>query len=435
MAHKMGLLAGSIPAQATADDVITYNGNTYNASATGEKWTRISATTITWNASTTFTTSTNKPYKNGSTLYYIANPTDNTVSISASAGTQLYAWSVSGSATTVSSANAYKTFTIATPDYTNAFNKKIWEFCYSGEGKPWAAPHTGTYTMECWGASGGAGMVNAKSFTNGPGKGGYTYGEISLNESTDLFIYVGGRGGDMLYNSSTKRTYQDAPGGWNGGGLGAYDRADDDGDGAGGGATDIRLESAGSGSTWNTFSSLKSRIMVAGGGGGGGYRVHHGGCGGNTTGGKAWYQESGQSKVLLSTIDPGSQTSGYKFGQGQDGRNNPSVTNNTSAGGGGGYYGGQAHQNSPGLSSNSGYPAPGGSSFISGYSGCNAIKEGATSADGGDSNHTGSPNHYSGKVFSNGNMIDGDNSMPNYSGSGTITGNSGNGYCRITLTP
>ena len=48
MVHKMGLLAGTIPAQATAYDVITYNGNTYNASATGEKWTRISATTNTY---------------------------------------------------------------------------------------------------------------------------------------------------------------------------------------------------------------------------------------------------------------------------------------------------------------------------------------------------------------------------------------------------
>jgi len=287
--------------------------------------------------------------------------------------------------------------------------------------------------MECWGASGGAGLVEGVSFTDGPGKGGYTYGEISLSTDAGLFVYVGGRGEDMLYNSSTNRTYQDAAGGWNGGGLGAYDRKDNDGDGAGGGATDIRLESAGGGAMWNTFSSLKSRIMVAGGGGGGGYRVQHGGCGGNTTGGVAWYQESGGQKTTVTTINPGTQTSGYKFGQGQDGRNNPKQINNTSAGGGGGYYGGQAHQDSPGLASNSGYPAPGGSSFISGYSGCNAIKQGATSADGGTTYHTGSPNHYSGMVFTNGNMIDGDHSMPNYNSSGNMTGNSGNGFARITI--
>ena len=436
MEHKMGLLTAAISTSTTTvDNVITYDGNSWN----GTTWTSSSKTTLSYYVSRTFTSS-NKPYISSNTLYYIGKPSANDITFTTSAtdsGSPLYyAWTLhNGSTTTtvVGSASTYKTLTI--PAYSGkTFRQKIWNYSYSGEGKQFNVPHTGNYKIECWGAGGGAGMVNAKSFTAGPGKGGYTYGEISLTESTDLFIYVGGRGGDMLYNSSTKRTYQDAPGGWNGGGLGAYDRADDDGDGAGGGATDVRLESAGSESTWNTFSSLKSRIMVAGGGGGGGYRVHHGGCGGNTTGGWAWYQESGQSKVTLTAINPGSQTSGYKFGQGQDGRNNPSQTNNTSGGGGGGYYGGQAHQNSPGVTSNSGYPAPGGSSFISGYSGCNAIKEGATSSDGGDSNHTGSPNHYSGKVFTNGVMIDGDSSMPNYSGDGNITGNSGNGYARITLT-
>ena len=133
MVHKMGLLTATIPAAAVADNTITYDGNTYNGSASGEKWTRITAsrTTISWNASTTFTSSTSKPYKSGSTLYYIAKPNDNTISISASSGTQLYAWSVSGASTTISSANTYKTFTIATPDYSNAFNKKIWQFDYS----------------------------------------------------------------------------------------------------------------------------------------------------------------------------------------------------------------------------------------------------------------------------------------------------------------
>ena len=54
----------------------------------------------------------------------------------------------------------------------------------------------------------------------------------------------------------------------------------------------------------------------------------------------------------------------------------------------------------------------GGSSFISGYSGCNAI----TSAT--DRTPSGQPNHYSGKVFTNMTM--------------TAGANSGNGKAAIT---
>jgi hypothetical protein len=55
---------------------------------------------------------------------------------------------------------------------------------------------------------------------------------------------------------------------------------------------------------------------------------------------------------------------------------------------GGGYYGGKSGEVS----------SAGGSSFISGYTGCNAISESST-----ENNiiHTGQPNHYSGCVFTN----------------------------------
>ena len=71
----------------------------------------------------------------------------------------------------------------------------------------------------------------------------------------------------------------------------------------------------------------------------------------------------------------------------------------------------------------------GGSSFISGYSGCNAISESSTSSN---IIHTGQPNHYSGKVFNNAQMIARNASMPNHDGNGNMTGNSGNGYAKIT---
>ena len=62
--------------------------------------------------------------------------------------------------------------------------------------------------------------------------------------------------------------------------------------------------------------------------------------------------------------------------------------------------------------------------FISGYNGCNAVKQNGTPS--------GSPNHYSGKVFRNGKMVAGSGSMPGYN-EATIPGNAGHGYARFTL--
>ena len=41
--------------------------------------------------------------------------------------------------------------------------------------------------------------------------------------------------------------------------------------------------------------------------------------------------------------------------------------------------------------------------------------------------------HYSGKIFSNTSTIIGGNTMPNYAGTGTMSGNNGNRYAKITL--
>ncbi|MDD2519286.1 MAG: glycine rich domain-containing protein, partial [Bacilli bacterium] len=64
------------------------------------------------------------------------------------------------------------------------------------------------------------------------------------------------------------------------------------------------------------------------------------------------------------------------------------------------------------------------SSYISGYPGVNSINENGI--------HTNQPNHYSGKVFSNYKMINGKSSIPSPDG-GTMIGNKGHGYARITL--
>ena len=102
-------------------------------------------------------------------------------------------------------------------------------------------------------------------------------------------------------------------------------------------------------------------------------------------------------------------------------------------GGGGGYYGGAG-------GGDWGAGGAGGSSFISGHNGCDAIKEESI-----ENNiiHTGQSIHYSGLYFTDTVMIDGEGykwttekgsytGMPTHDGTGTMKGNTGNGYARIT---
>jgi hypothetical protein len=89
------------------------------------------------------------------------------------------------------------------------------------------------------------------------------------------------------------------------------------------------------------------------------------------------------------------------------------------SGGGGGYYAGCDSEHAGGS---------GGSSFISGHSGCDAITESSTE---NAIVHTGQPNHYSGLVFTDTEMIDGQSRMPSPYG-GKEPGHSGDGACIIS---
>ena len=236
------------------------------------------------------------------------------------------------------------------------------EFGYTG-GQQSITLADGNYKMECWGARGGNGPGRSRG-----GYGAYVVGTITLNSSPVLYIYVGQIGND----NNTRRTS------WNGGAMGGGDTYGGvENGGAGGGASDIRLE----GGSWNALTSLRSRIMVAGGGGGaGGWTSCAGGAGGTGT--------------FNSTL-----------GTGTTGINNQSG----GGGGGGGYYGGNTN-GSVQLQYRVGRGAFGGSSFISGHPGCNALNASGS--------HTGQPVHYSGLQFYNTSMS-----------SGT---NSGNGVVRIS---
>ena len=264
---------------------------------------------------------------------------------------------------------------------------------------------------ECWGAQGGTVSSSNTSTSNIGGKGAYTLGVISLSSDISLYIYVGQCG-------SITKGLTTSGGGWNGGGNGDASENDGKTRSGGGGSTDIRITSG----NWNAWASLKSRIMVAGAGGGGGGDGDAGAAGALTGfAGDVWDAGKG-----------GTQTAGGAGATGQYGSSSPGgfgyggTGNSYASGGGSGYYGGGGGARAK-LDGTGG----GGSSFISGHTGCNAITSSSTSSN---IVHTGQPNHYSGYVFTNTVMKAGNEVMPSPTG-GTETGHSGNGYCKITWHP
>lgn len=302
-------------------------------------------------------------------------------------------------------------------EYTDAKEDKCIKsrkFAYTGAEQTFTADKKGVYFIELWGAQGGT------YSTALGGKGAYTSGSIVLNQGDILYINVGGQG-TPIYNGLQA-------GGFNGGGTSDGQNWGSRQWSSGGGATDIRLVSS---TSLDTFESLKSRIMVAGGGGGSFYD------GGDYPGGDA-----GALEGLY-----GSQwtNDGYCYGEGGTQTSGGRITNNCNrsgnygnivtgsfgiggnctgdcTGGGGGYYGG----------SRSGHVASagGGSSFISGYDGCDAIDESSTSSN---IIHTGQSIHYSNKEFISPIMKAGNEEMPTQNGTSTMTGNTGNGYAKITF--
>lgn len=144
--------------------------------------------------------------------------------------------------------------------------QKEYVFDYTGNQQVFTAPANGLYKLQVWGAQGGY-----RSNSSYGGKGGYSEGTISLTKGTQLYVYVGGAGG----NSSSAQSSVQA-GGYNGGGY-RY------GYKGGGGATDIRFVSG----AWNDSASLLSRVIVAGGGGSDGGTSKKGMYGGGTTGGSS----------------------------------------------------------------------------------------------------------------------------------------------------
>lgn len=177
-------------------------------------------------------------------------------------------------------------------------------------------PLTGNYKLEVWGAQGGTSLNQGNPGTAG-GYGGYATGTVALTKGDVLYMTVGGQGAIGVIGTS-------AEGGFNGGGKGSWDGNDNEASGGGGGATHI----ASVGGLLKDLSSSKDKILIVAGGGGGASFTYEPGNGGGYIGGVG----TGTSQAAVN------QTTGYAFGQGQDGIG--IAESDGVGGGGGGWYGG-----------------------------------------------------------------------------------------------
>ena len=265
----------------------------------------------------------------------------------------------------------------------------VYDFDFANNYQTFTAPEDGNYQLEVWGAEGGGKSLSGNSDSGAGGKGGYSYGTISLTKGQKLYIYVGGHG----KSSDTGL----AEGGFNGGGSSWATSKVEPANG-GGGATDISFNNG----DWKSSTRLNSRIIVAGGGGGAGEDSNDNGGAGGGTSGKSTY--------------PGTQSGtsgGGAFGIGA------STPNDGGAGGGGWYGGGTTNGSQTIPTSNSTSDTSGAASGGSGYV--------LTSSSTKPSGYSPSSSYY----LSNAYTYDGTQTFDSPSG-GSETGHSGNGYARIT---
>lgn len=222
-----------------------------------------------------------------------------------------------------------------------------YEFDYTGAIQTFTAPQAGHYKIELWGAQGGG----VDKVDNNGSYGGYACAEIDLAFNEELYIGVGGQGGNPGLGNNN------GVGGYNGGGAGgkAYQSSYHAG-GGGGGATHIAT-TTNRGELKNYSGNTSEVLIVAGGGGGcsdwwdlavqvGFFTRFYVGSGGGISGGHGDEYQGTQPSG-------GTQSTGYAFGLGANGQNGTSAAGagEGNCGGGGGYYGGfsgSAYHNSTG---------------------------------------------------------------------------------------
>ena len=205
-------------------------------------------------------------------------------------------------------------------------------FEYKGSTESFTVPAVGTYTLECWGA--------------GESKGGKSLGDYKASKNQILYICVGGIG--TLHNG-------EAPGvgGYNGGGNGGWGEGYIGGSG-GSGATHICLQDGVLKDLKDAYD--KNQLLMVAGGQAGSINSLDGPYGGGI--------EGGQPKGNIKNLPVANQSSGYAFGQGQEGRRGWKLGfqgGEGNGGGGGGLYGGYSPQNRGNWTNSSG---GGGSGYV-----------------------------------------------------------------------
>ena len=255
----------------------------------------------------------------------------------------------------------------------------------------------GIYLFECWGAQG-------SYITSGkPGLGAYTSGVIKVEEEMLFYVYVGATG----FFNGLKIVRE-----WWPMGTGC--------------ATDVRLNTS---QNWYDAPSLASRIMVAAGGASAERIESIGGNGGGLIGGEYTFNnkkkctgatQTGSSaanceSLSLDGITKFPEAGGFGYAKSAD------EGADIGGYGGSGYYGG--------LSFEYAFAGSGGSSFISGYEGCKAIKD--PSETDGNIAHKEDSIHYSNIFFTLARMIPGNTTMPLPNGKEGIWDKS-NGAFRLT---
>ncbi len=215
--------------------------------------------------------------------------------------------------------------------FVNYSGETTFDFDYTGGEQTFVAPVSGTYKLETWGAQGGHGQT---TYTGG--YGGYSFGIITLNVNTTVYLNVGGSGSEF-------------DGGYNGGGNRTDNHASWRG-GSGGGATHIALKSG----LISALENYKEKILMVSGGGGGA-------CGNLNDVSNNGGHGGGEKGTVVDSI----ATSGTQLysGVNADGKISASFgkgANSTNEGaGGGGFYGGGS-----GYHNDIGYSGAGGSGYI-----------------------------------------------------------------------
>jgi len=382
MIHSMGIVNLTLGSKTVPSTRVFKPGSTTQKLFDRAPTTSITATS---NFSASISSKSTSSYKKATGIYLLIGKPLSTVTF-ASNSSEKYKWASNLTYTFSQNKGEIKTVT-PSREYDNAG----WGFDYTGAVQTFTASTAGIYKLEVWGASAGAPLVQSVVNKNCVLGGGYSNGKISLSSSNKLYISVGGKGEDGKYQ-------KDNAGGWNGGGKGIWDHADDESLGGGGGCTSIQISLISDGQLYQ-YKDNKDKVLIVAGGSGGfedDYLNTKNICyGGGTEAGGGYIVNFSYERI--ETLSPANQSSGYAFGKGQDANYN-GHENPESPGGGGGWYGGFA----PIDQINNSWGNAGGGS---GYVNTSKLTEAST--------------------------IAGNTAFPSPSG-GTETGHTGNGYAIIT---